>query len=126
MSRTLTIAAIPGDGIGLEVLPVAMQVVARAAERAGATIRWVDYDWGSERYRRSGRMMPVDGLQALEGQDAIFFGAVGDPEIPDVETLWGLLIPMRRTFDQYVKLRPARSFPCAPAPLADGAGIDLL
>jgi tartrate dehydrogenase/decarboxylase / D-malate dehydrogenase len=126
MNRTLRIAAIPGDGIGTEILPVAMQVVDRAAERAQTRIEWADYDWGSDHYRRTGRMMPVDGLETLGGQDAIFFGAVGDPEIPDVETLWGLLIPMRRTFDQYVNLRPARSFPGVPAPLADSEGIDLV
>ena len=126
MSRTLRIAAIPGDGIGLEILPVAIEVVERAAARDGTRIRWADYDWGSDHFRRTGRMMPVDGLDTLAGHDAIFFGAVGDPEIPDVETLWGLLIPMRRTFDQYVNLRPARSFPGVPAPLADGDGIDLV
>jgi tartrate dehydrogenase/decarboxylase/D-malate dehydrogenase len=126
LSRPLRIAAIPGDGIGIEILPVAIRVVERAATRADARIQWADYDWGSERYRRTGRMMPVDGLDTLGDQDAIFFGAVGDPEIPDVETLWGLLIPMRRAFDQYVNLRPARSFPGVPAPLADGEGIDLV
>jgi tartrate dehydrogenase/decarboxylase / D-malate dehydrogenase len=126
VSRTLRIAAIPGDGIGIEILPVAIQVVERAAARADARIQWADYDWGSDHFRRTGRMMPVDGLDTLGDQDAIFFGAVGDPEIPDVETLWGLLIPMRRTFDQYVNLRPARSFPGVPTPLADGEGIDLV
>jgi tartrate dehydrogenase/decarboxylase/D-malate dehydrogenase len=126
MSRVLRIAAIPGDGIGLEVMPVGIEVVDRAADRAGVRIEWAEYDWGSDRYRRTGRMMPTDGLASLEAHDAVFFGAVGDPEIPDVETLWGLLIPMRRTFDQYVNLRPARSFPGVPAPLADGEGIDLV
>jgi tartrate dehydrogenase/decarboxylase / D-malate dehydrogenase len=126
MNRPLSIAAIPGDGIGLEILPVAMEVVDRAAARAGAEIHWADYDWGSERYRRTGRMMPVDGLDSIADHDAIFFGAVGDPEISDVETLWGLLIPMRRTFDQYINLRPARSFPGVPSPLAEGEGIDLV
>src|SRR5579875_593088 len=126
MSRSLSIAAIPGDGIGTEVVPVAMQVVERAAARAGARIHWADYDWGSDRYRRTGRMMPADGLEELARHDAVFFGAVGDPEIPDVATLWGLLIPMRRTFEQYVNLRPARSYPGVPTPLADGEGIDLV
>jgi tartrate dehydrogenase/decarboxylase / D-malate dehydrogenase len=126
MDRTLSIAAIPGDGIGPEILPVAVEVVERAATREGTRIRWVEYDWGSARYRRTGRMMPTDGLELLAGHDAIFFGAVGDPEIPDVETLWGLLIPMRRTFDQYVNLRPARSFPGVPSPLSEAEGIDLV
>ncbi len=126
MSRALRIAAIPGDGIGREIVPVAIEVVERAAADAGARIEWADHDWGSDRYRRTGRMMPADGLDTLAGCDAVFFGAVGDPEIPDVETLWGLLIPMRRTFDQYVNLRPVRSFPGVPSPLADGEGIDVV
>ncbi|HLI58149.1 MAG TPA: isocitrate/isopropylmalate family dehydrogenase [Solirubrobacteraceae bacterium] len=126
MARVLRIAAIPGDGIGQEIVPVAMRVLDRAAARADARIDWTEHDWGSDRYRRTGRMMPVDGLERLADHDAVFFGAVGDPEIPDVETLWGLLIPMRRTFDQYVNLRPARSFPGVPVPLADGDGIDLV
>ncbi len=123
---TFSIAAIPGDGIGTEIVPAAVPVVARAAERHGATLRFTDYDWGSDHFRRTGAMMPEDGLDQLAGHDAIFFGAVGDPEIPDVQTLWGLLIPMRRTFDQYVNLRPARSLPGVPAPLVDAGGIDLV
>jgi tartrate dehydrogenase/decarboxylase/D-malate dehydrogenase len=125
-ATTLRIAAIPGDGIGPEIVPVAIEVVDAAARRHGASIAWTEYDWGSDRYRRTGAMMPADGLETLRGHDAIFFGAVGDPEIPDVETLWGLLIPIRRGFQQYVNLRPARSVPGVPTPLADGAGIDLV
>jgi tartrate dehydrogenase/decarboxylase/D-malate dehydrogenase len=123
---TLRIAAIPGDGIGPEIVPAAIEVVDAAARRHGACIAWTEYDWGSDHYRRTGAMMPADGLEILRGHDAIFFGAVGDPEIPDVETLWGLLIPIRRGFHQYVNLRPARSVPGVPTPLADGAGIDLV
>jgi tartrate dehydrogenase/decarboxylase/D-malate dehydrogenase len=122
----LRIAAIPGDGIGQEIVPAAIGVVQAAAARHGGLIEWTEFPWGSAHYRRTGRMMPADGLDTLAGYDAIFFGAVGDPEIPDVETLWGLLIPMRRRFDQYVNLRPARALPGVPSPLADGAGIDLV
>jgi tartrate dehydrogenase/decarboxylase/D-malate dehydrogenase len=122
----LRVAAIPGDGIGPEIVPVAIEVVDAAAGRHGATIQWTEYDWGSDRYRREGAMMPADGLEILGGHDAIFFGAVGDPGISDVETLWGLLIPIRRGFHQYVNLRPARSVPGVPTPLGDGAGIDLM
>jgi tartrate dehydrogenase/decarboxylase / D-malate dehydrogenase len=125
-ATTLRIAAIPGDGIGPEIVPAAIDVVDAAARRHGALIAWTEYDWGSDRYRRTGAMMPADGLEILRGHDAIFFGAVGDPEIPDVETLWGLLIPIRRGFHQYVNLRPARTVPGVPTPLADGAGIDLM
>jgi tartrate dehydrogenase/decarboxylase / D-malate dehydrogenase len=125
-ATTLRIAAIPGDGIGPEIVPAAIEVVDAAARRHGASIAWTEYDWGSDHYRRTGAMMPADGLEILRGHDAIFFGAVGDPEIPDVETLWGLLIPIRRGFHQYVNLRPARTVPGVPTPLADGAGIDLM
>ena len=126
MSERLRIAVIAGDGIGPEIVPPACRVVEAAAARHGASLDFTDYDWGSDHYRRTGRMMPIDGLQRLRGHDAIFFGAVGDPEIPDVETLWGLLIPMRRGFEQYVNLRPARSTPGVPTPLADRDPIDLV
>lgn len=122
----LRIATIAGDGIGPEVMPVAIEVVTVAASRHGAVIEWTDFDWGSDRYRRTGAMMPADGLEQLDQHDAIFFGAVGDPDIPDVTTLWGLLIPMRRGFDQYVNVRPARSVPGVRSPLADSEGIDLV
>jgi tartrate dehydrogenase/decarboxylase/D-malate dehydrogenase len=126
MTERLRIAAIPGDGIGPEIVPAAIRVIDAAAERHGTAIDWTQYDWGSDHYRRTGRMMPADGLEILSAHDAIFFGAVGDPEIADVETLWGLLIPIRRGFEQYVNLRPARSIPGVPTPLADSAGIDLV
>jgi tartrate dehydrogenase/decarboxylase/D-malate dehydrogenase len=127
MSATpLKIAVIPGDGIGPEIVPAACRVVQAAAERHGAILQFTEYDWGSDHFRATGRMMPADGLDRLAAHDAIYFGAVGDPEISDVETLWGLLIPMRRGFDQYVNLRPARTVPGVPTPLAQGADIDLM
>jgi tartrate dehydrogenase/decarboxylase/D-malate dehydrogenase len=126
MTERLSVAAIPGDGIGPEIVPVAMRVIDAAAGRHGAAIDWTGYDWGSDHYRRTGRMMPADGLEVLSAHDAIFFGAVGDPEISDRETLWGLLIPIRRGFEQYVNVRPVRSVPGVPTPLADAAGIDLV
>ncbi len=122
----LRIAAIPGDGIGREIVPAAIPVLDAAAGRHGATLDWTEYGWGSDHYRASGRMMPADGLDALAAHDAIFFGAVGDLDISDVETLWGLLIPMRRAFDQYVNLRPARTVPGVPSPLAAPEGIDIV
>ena len=122
----LRIASIPGDGIGPEIVPPAIEIVEAAAGRHGAAIDWTHFDWGSDRYRRTGAMMPADGLDQLAELDAIFFGAVGDPEIPDVTTLWGLLIPMRRGFQQYVNLRPARSVPGVRSPLADPDGIDIM
>jgi tartrate dehydrogenase/decarboxylase/D-malate dehydrogenase len=122
----LRIAAIRGDGIGQEIVPAAIPVLDAAAARHGASIHWTELDWGSDRYRRTGQMMPSDGLDTLAGHDAVFFGAVGDPDISDVKTLWGLLIPMRRAFDQYVNLRPARTVAGVPSPLADAEGIDVV
>jgi tartrate dehydrogenase/decarboxylase/D-malate dehydrogenase len=126
VTERLRVAAIPGDGIGPEIVPAAIRVIDAAAARHGATIDWTEYDWGSDHYRRTGAMMPADGLEVLGAHDAIFFGAVGDPGIADTETLWGLLIPIRRGFKQYVNIRPARSIPGVPTPLADPAGIDLV
>jgi tartrate dehydrogenase/decarboxylase / D-malate dehydrogenase len=126
MTRRLRVAAIPGDGIGPEIVPAAIRVIDAAASRHGAAIDWAQYDWGSDYYRRTGRMMPRDGLKILSAHDAIFFGAVGDPEIADMETLWGLLIPIRRGFAQYVNVRPVRTVTGVPTPLADSARIDLV
>lgn len=127
MSRTYSIAAIPGDGIGLEVLPVAVDAVNAVARRHAFVIDWSDYDWGSDYYRRNhGRMMPTDGINQLRGTDAIFFGAVGSPDIPDDVTLWGLLIPIRREFQQYVNLRPAKTLPGVPSALRSTEAIDLI
>jgi tartrate dehydrogenase/decarboxylase/D-malate dehydrogenase len=120
------IAVIAGDGIGQEVMPAAIRCVDAVAERQGLSFDWHHLEWGSDYYRANGRMMPVDGLEQLESHDAIFFGAVGAPDIPDVETLWGLLIPIRRAFEQYINLRPVKSFPGVRSPLKDADGIDML
>ncbi|HEX3593062.1 MAG TPA: tartrate dehydrogenase [Pseudonocardiaceae bacterium] len=121
-----SIAVIAGDGIGPEVVPAALGSLHLAAERFGFTLEVTEYDWGSDHHHRHGRMMPADGLERLAGHDAIFLGAVGDPSIPDVETLWGLLIPIRRTFDQYINLRPVRTLPGVPSPVVGGEHIDLV
>ena len=126
MATTLSIASIPGDGIGPEVVAAALPVVHAAAARHDGQLQVTEYDWGSERYRATGAMMPADGLDTLARHDAIFFGAVGAPDISDVETLWGLLLPMRRAFDQYVNLRPVHTVPGVPSPLAHPDGIDLV
>lgn len=104
----MRIAAIPGDGIGSEVLPAAVDVLDAAV--AGEPIEWTWLDWGCDYFVQHGRMMPEDGLDVLSDHDAIFLGAVGRPDVPDHESLWGLLIPIRRHFDQYVNLRPIRLF----------------
>ena len=124
--RTHQIAVIPGDGIGLEVTPAARRCVDTLGEAHGFRCVWRELDWGSERYRSTGRMMPVDGLDTLAGQDAIFLGAVGAPDIADTETLWGLLIPIRRSFEQYINLRPVRTLPGVPSPLRSTEDVDLV
>lgn len=120
------IAVIPGDGIGKEVMPVGVACVNAAASRHGVPLEWETFEWGSEYYLQHGQMMPTDGLDILAGFDAIYLGAVGLPEISDVETLWGLLIPIRRRFNQYVNLRPVRVLPGIASPVAGGDSMDLV
>ena len=115
------IAVIEGDGIGKEVVPAARQVLDAAGKRHGFELAWEDFDWGCDLYERSGRMMPADGLARIAGHDAIFLGAVGWPSVPDHVSLWNLLIPIRRQFQQYVNLRPVRLFEGVPCPLAGKA-----
>lgn len=105
------IAVVPGDGIGKEVVPAALGVLDAVAAKFGIGFTYRDFDWSCETYKATGRMMPEDGLARLRDHDAIFFGAVGFPGVPDHISLWGLLIPIRRGLDQYVNLRPVRLFP---------------
>ena len=112
------IALIPGDGIDAEVLPPARQVLDTLGRRHGIDFTYTSYDdWSCERYLREGAMMPEDGLEQLWGKDAILLGAVGYPGVPDHISLWGLLIPIRRTFRQYVNLRPIRVFAGVESPV---------
>jgi tartrate dehydrogenase/decarboxylase/D-malate dehydrogenase len=117
VARTYRVDVIAGDGIGQEVMPAAIRCVDALATTQGFTMDWRIRDWGSEYYRAHGRMMPVDGLDQMSSGDAILFGAVGAPDIPDDVTLWGLLIPIRRAFLQYVNLRPVRILPGVSSPL---------
>ena len=110
-ARKYKVAVIPGDGIGREVVPEGMRVAEAAGRRFGFSLDWQEFDWSCERYAQTGRMMPEDGLQQLRAFDAIFLGAVGYPGVPDHISLWGLLIPIRRDFRQYVNLRPVRLLP---------------
>lgn len=126
MSQHYRIASIPGDGIGPEVVDVARVITDTVAKQEGFSIEWRDLPWGSDFYRAHGEMMPKSGLADLGETDAIFFGAVGDPEISDAVTLWGLLIPIRREFDQYVNLRPVRYVPGLRSPLVHPEAIDLM
>jgi tartrate dehydrogenase/decarboxylase/D-malate dehydrogenase len=123
---TSKIAVIAGDGIGQEVMPAAIECIEALRALHHLDIEWNELPWGSDFYRANGRMMPVDGLNMLAQNDAIFLGAVGAPDIADTETLWGLLIPIRRHFEQYVNVRPARSLPGIPSVLSDDRPIDLI
>ena len=126
--HTLTIAAIPGDGIGTEVLPAATRVLDRAAAISAVRINWTWFDWGCDHFVRTGAMMPADGIALLSQHDAVFLGAVGRLDVPDHESLWGLLIPIRRAFDQYVNLRPVRQFDGVEprVRLPQGAKVDMV
>src|SRR4051794_882819 len=115
---THSIAVIAGDGIGQEVVPAARRVIDRAGEKFGFRLEYTDFDWGAEYYFHHGRMTPPDALERLRPFDAILLGAVGHPDIPDNITLNGLLLPIRRTFDQYANVRPAFLFPGVSSPLA--------
>jgi tartrate dehydrogenase/decarboxylase / D-malate dehydrogenase len=123
--RTYRIAAIPGDGIGKEVIPAGVEVLRALAARAGFSLAVEPFDWGSDYYRAHGRMMPEDGLAQLAGCDAIFFGAAGDPAIPDHVTLWGLRLAICQGFDQYANVRPTRILPGITSPLRDVGPGDL-
>lgn len=113
------IAVVPGDGIGKEVVPEGTRVLEAVGAHFGIGFDFESFDWSCQTYKDSGRMMPEDGLARLRDHDAIFLGAVGFPGVPDHVSLWGLLIPIRREFDQYVNLRPVRLLPGVVPPIRD-------
>jgi tartrate dehydrogenase/decarboxylase / D-malate dehydrogenase len=116
--RNYKIAAIGGDGIGPEVVEAGREVLTALAMADGSFgFSFTGYDWGSNYYRQHGLMMPADGLSQLEGYDAIYFGSVGDPSLPDDITLWGLRLAICQGFDQYANVRPARLMPGIAGPL---------
>jgi tartrate dehydrogenase/decarboxylase / D-malate dehydrogenase len=119
------IAVIPGDGIGKEVVPEGVRVLDAAARRFGFALEWKTFNWSCEDYARSGRMMPDGGLDELRSFDAIYLGAVGFPGVPDHVSLWGLLIPIRRGFRQYINRRPVRLLPGVKSPLAGRGPADI-
>ena len=112
------IALIPGDGIGKEVLPEAVSVLEKVGAKFGISFKWREFDWSCETYAKTGRMMPEDGIDQLRPFDAIFLGAVGYPGVADHVSLWGLLIPIRRAFRQYINLRPIKLMKGVTTPLA--------
>jgi tartrate dehydrogenase/decarboxylase/D-malate dehydrogenase len=122
------IAVIGGDGIGPEVIEQAIRVADVAARRDQAQLTWNRLPWNSTYYKQHGTMLPADGWDQLRGHDAILLGAVGTPGIPDTVTVQGLLLPMRRKFDQYMNLRPSYLFEGVQSPLRDKApgSIDML
>ena len=126
--KTLTIAVIAGDGVGLEVIPQAKRVLENAAHKHNLSFAFQDFEWGASHFFRWGKMMPSGALDLLQPCDAILLGAVGHPDIPDHTTLNGLLLPIRRAFDQYANVRPAYLYPGVKSPLAgrEGGQIDMV
>ncbi|MGW0161331.1 tartrate dehydrogenase [Mycobacterium sp. NPDC003323] len=120
------IAVIPGDGIGSEVVEAARAVLDAVSARHGIDLDYQEFDWSCRRFERHGAMMPDDGLETLGQFDAIFLGAVGWPGVPDHVSLWGLLIPIRRAFRQYVNLRPIRVFDGVRSPLTGATDVDFV
>ncbi|MAK77237.1 MAG: tartrate dehydrogenase [Nisaea sp.] len=121
----LKIAVIPGDGIGWEVVPEGLKVLEAIGGRHGLDFQFTEFDWGCERFHKTGRFMPDDGLAQLHEFDAIFLGAVGFPGVPDHVSLWELLIPIRRAMQQYINLRPVRMMAGMPCPLAGRGPEDI-
>ena len=124
--KKFRIAVIEGDGIGREVVPEGLRVLEAVGRKFDLDFSWTHFDWGCETYTRTGRMMPADGLDQLRAFDSIYLGAVGYPGVPDHISLWGLLIPIRRAFQQYVNLRPVRLLEGIESPLKNhrAGGID--
>ena len=127
-TNAYNIAVIAGDGIGKEVMPEAIKVLEAVASKHDLDFKFDEKDWSCERYHKTGAMMPEDGLASIKEHDSILLGAVGFPGVPDHISLWGLLIPIRRDFNQYVNLRPVRLFEGMPCPLAgrEPGEIDML
>ena len=127
MVKEYRIAVIPGDGIGKEVVPEGCQVLKAVEDVLGDfRLHFEEYPWGSEYYLKHGRMMPQDALKTLEDCEAIYLGAVGWPsQVPDHVTLWGLLLPIRKSFEQYVNIRPVRLLPGLVGPLRNKGPEDI-
>src|SRR5262245_62547344 len=122
------VAVIGGDGIGPEVIDQSIRVIDTAVKHEGAAIEWTRLPWSTAYYKKHGHMVPPDGWDTLRKHDAVFFGAVGSPDVPDTVTVQGVILPMRRKFDQYVNLRPAYLYEGVDSPLRDKppGSIDML
>jgi tartrate dehydrogenase/decarboxylase/D-malate dehydrogenase len=122
--KSYRIASIPGDGIGIEVVAAGVEVLQVLAEKEGFKLEFEHFDWSSKRYLEKGAYIPDGGLEKLKTFDAIFFGAVGSPEVPDHISLWGLRLPICQGFDQYANVRPTRVLPGVDSVLKGGDKID--
>ena len=122
--KTYRIASIPGDGIGKEVIAAGVEVLNFLAEKENFRLDLESFDWSSERYLKTGAYIPEGGLEKLKTLDALFFGAVGSPDVPDHISLWGLRLPICQGFDQYANVRPSRVLPGVVSPLTNGNEID--
>jgi len=122
--KSYRIASIPGDGIGNEVIPAGIEILQTLAAKEAFRVAFEHFDWSSERYKRTGAYIPDGGLEKLKSFDAIFFGAVGAPDVPDHISLWGLRLPICQGFDQYANVRPSRVLPGVTSPLANAKDID--
>ena len=124
--RNYKIAAIPADGIGIEVISAGVSVLECLQKKVGAVNFQIEhFDWGSDYYKKNGVMMPAEGLETLKGFDAIYFGAVGAPDVPDHVTLWGLRLPICQGFDQYANVRPTKIMAGIQSPLRNAGPGDL-
>ncbi len=124
--RSYHIAVIPGDGIGQEVIPAGLKVLEVLSHQFGFQLAFSNYAYSCEYYRRHGKMMPEDGLDRLSDSDSILLGAVGYPGVPDHISLWGLLIPIRRNFEQYINLRPVKLLKGISSPLKNVHEVDFI
>jgi tartrate dehydrogenase/decarboxylase/D-malate dehydrogenase len=122
--KSYRLAAIPGDGIGNEVIPAGLEVLDRLSSAEGFKLEVKTFDWSSERYKKKCAYIPEGGLEELKKFDAIFFGAVGAPDVPDHVSLWGLRLPICQGFDQYANVRPARVLPGVKSVLENSSQID--
>ncbi len=122
--KSYRIAAIPGDGIGNEVIPAGLDVLQALASKENFSLKTTSFDWSSERYKKKGAYIPEGGLEELKTFDAILFGAVGAPDVPDHVSLWGLRLPICQGFDQYANVRPTRLLPGITSNLKNAAEID--
>lgn len=124
--RTYRIASIPGDGIGSEVIEAGVEVLTACAARDGGfKFEFENFDWGSERYKKTGAFIPEGGLNKIRRHDAILFGSAGVPDVPDHITLWGLRLAICQPFDQYANVRPTRILPGITSPLRNVSGPEL-